>query len=121
MKRFSAVLPFSILSLAVLCAEQQKPKREFQLQPDSDDFWRLFDRESKLATLASGFGFTEGPVWDREGFLIVSDEVRDKILRVSNDGRKEELVSVGDPDGNTYDRQQRLIDCASGAVLTRSI
>jgi gluconolactonase len=114
MKReFSAVLVFSILSLAALGAQPQKPKREFQLQANADDFWTLFDRESKLATVASGFGFTEGPVWDPAGFVIVSDEVTNKILRVYMDGRKEELVSLGDPDGNTYDRQQRLIDCAS--------
>jgi gluconolactonase len=114
MKReFSAVLLFSILSLAAPGAEPQKPKREFQLQANSDDFWTLFDRESKLSTLASGFGFTEGPVWDPGGFVIVSDEVTNKILRVYMDGRKEELVSLADPDGNTYDRQQRLIDCAS--------
>jgi len=104
---------FSMLSLAALCAGQQKPKRAFQLHANSDDFWRLFDQESKLSTLASGFGFTEGPVWDPAGFVIVSDEVTNKILRVYMDGRKEELVSLGDPDGNTYDRQQRLIDCAS--------
>ncbi|HEX2665684.1 MAG TPA: SMP-30/gluconolactonase/LRE family protein, partial [Candidatus Acidoferrum sp.] len=114
MKReFSAVLLFSILSLAAPGAEPQKPKREFQLQANSDDFWTLFDRGSKLSTLASGFGFTEGPVWDPGGFVIVSDEVTNKILRVYMDGRKEELVSLADPDGNTYDRQQRLIDCAS--------
>jgi gluconolactonase len=110
---FSTVLLFSILSLAARCAGPQKPKREFQLQANSDDFWTLFDRESKLSTVASGFGFTEGPVWDPAGFVVVSDEVTNKILRVYMDGRKEELVSLGDPDGNTYDRQQRLIDCAS--------
>jgi len=110
---FSAVLLFSILSLAARCAGPQKPKPEFQLQANSDDFWTLFDRESKLSTVASGFGFTEGPVWDPAGFVVVSDEVTNKILRVYMDGRKEELVSLGDPDGNTYDRQQRLIDCAS--------
>jgi gluconolactonase len=110
---FSAVLLFSILSLAALGAGPQKPKREFQLQANSDDFWTIFDRESKLSTVASGFGFTEGPVWDPAGFVIVSDEVTNKILRVHMDGKKEELVSLGDPDGNTYDRQQRLIDCAS--------
>jgi gluconolactonase len=29
------------------------------------------------------------------------------------DGRKEELIALGDPDGNTYDQQLRLLDCAS--------
>jgi gluconolactonase len=107
------VLLFSVLSLGGVCTGPQKPRREFQLQANSDDFWTLVDRESKLSTVASGFGFTEGPVWDPAGFVIVSDEVSNKILHVYMDGTKEELVSLGDPDGNTYDRQQRLIDCAS--------
>ena len=59
------------------------------------------------------FGFTEGPVWDESGFLYVSDESQNKIYRVFLDGRKEEVISLGDPDGNTYDRKHRLIDCAS--------
>ena len=110
---FSAVPLFFVLSLGAVCAGPQKPRREFQLQANSDDFWKLVDRESKLSTVASGFGFTEGPVWDPTGFVIVSDEVGNKIFHVYMDGRKEELVSLGDPDGNTYDDQQRLIDCAS--------
>lgn len=110
---FSAALLLSLFSLENLCARPQKPQREFQLQADREDFWTLFDREAKLSKVASGFGFTEGPVWDPAGFLIVSDEVANKIFRVHMDGRKEELVSLGDPDGNTYDRRQRLIDCAS--------
>jgi len=99
--------------LAAVCAVSQEPKREFQLQANSADFWTLFDRDPKLFTLASGFGFTEGPVWDPRGFVIISDEVTNKIFRVYENGKKEELLSLGDPDGNTYDRQQRLIDCAS--------
>lgn len=96
-----------------VCAGPQKPKREFRLEANSDKFWSLLDRDAKLGTLASGFGFTEGPVWDPAGFVYVSDEETNKILRVYMEGRKEELISLGDPDGNTYDRQQRMIDCAS--------
>ncbi|MGH9495682.1 MAG: SMP-30/gluconolactonase/LRE family protein, partial [Candidatus Sulfotelmatobacter sp.] len=29
------------------------------------------------------------------------------------DDRKEEVIALGDPDGNTFNRQHRLIDCAS--------
>jgi gluconolactonase len=104
---------FAGVWLAASPGGAQKPTREFALQANSDQFWSLFDRDAKLVTVASGFGFTEGPVWDPQGFLYVSDEETNKILRVSMDGRKEELLSLGDPDGNTYDRQQRLIDCAS--------
>jgi gluconolactonase len=66
-----------------------------------------------LTKVGSGFGFTEGPVWDPKGFLYVSDEEQNKIYRLALDGRKQELISLGDPDGNTYDRHHRLIDCAS--------
>ena len=71
------------------------------------------DHQAKLEPVATGFGFTEGPMWDAAGFLYVSDETINKIFRVYPDGRKEEVIALGDPDGNTFDRQHRLIDCAS--------
>ena len=43
----------------------------------------------------------------------MSDETLNKLFRVHADGRKEEMIALGDPDGNTYDRQHRLLDCAS--------
>jgi gluconolactonase len=87
--------------------------RKFQLESLSDNFWQLIDRHAKLETGATGFGFTEGPMWDPAGFLYVSDETLNKIFRVYPDNRKEEVIALGDPDGNTFDRQHRLIDCAS--------
>jgi gluconolactonase len=66
-----------------------------------------------LEAVATGFGFTEGPMWDPAGFLYVSDETINKIYRVYSDGKKEEVIALGDPDGNTFDRRHRLIDCAS--------
>lgn len=92
----------------------QKPPRKFELQALSPSFWSLIDKDAKLDQVATGFGFTEGPVWDSTGFLYVSDEIANKIFRVYvAGGRTEEVISLGDPDGNTYDRQGRLIDCAS--------
>ena len=52
-------------------------------------------------------------MWDPAGFLYVSDETLNKIFRVYPNGRKEEVIALGDPDGNTFDRHHRLIDCAS--------
>lgn len=111
--RFCAVLLLGALLLPTQPAEPQRPRREFHLQADADEFWALFDRGAGLSTVASGFGFTEGPVWDPSGFIYLSDEETNKILRVYPDGRKEDLLALGDPDGNTFDLQQRLIDCAS--------
>ena len=101
-----------LLSL-VAGASAQKQPRAFALEPLSPDFWNVVDRNAKLETVATGFGFTEGPMWDPSGFLYVSDETINKIFRVYPDGRKEAVIALGDPDGNTFDRQHRLIDCAS--------
>lgn len=91
----------------------QRARRDFKLQADSPQFWNLVDHDAKLSVVGTGFGFTEGPVWDPAGFLYVSDETINKIFRLHLDGKKEELIALGDPDGNTFDRQHRLIDCAS--------
>jgi gluconolactonase len=86
---------------------------EFQLKAESPHFWDLVERNAKLSVVGTGFGFTEGPVWDQAGFLYVSDETINKIYRLHLDSKKEEVIALGDPDGNTFDRQHRLIDCAS--------
>jgi gluconolactonase len=86
---------------------------EFLLQAESPQFWNLVDHNAKLSVVGTGFGFTEGPVWDQAGFLYVSDETTNKIYRLHSNGKQEEVIALGDPDGNTFDRQHRLIDCAS--------
>lgn len=106
-----ALIPF-LCSLPAT-PQENAPRREFSLQAESPQFWRLVDHGAKLATIASGFGFTEGPVWDAKSFVWVSDETLNKIFRVDKDGRKEEVISLGDPDGNTYGKDHRLLDCAS--------
>ena len=94
-------------------SQNKKPLRQFELQANSPEFWSLIPKEAKLEMVATGFGFTEGPLWDQAGFLYVSDEETNKIFRVYSDGHQEELISLGDPDGNTYDRELQLLDCAS--------
>lgn len=93
--------------------QAQSSEQKFELKAEFPQFWKLISRDAKLETVVTGLGFTEGPVWDTRGFLYVSDEELNKIFRIYRDGRKEEVVSLGDPDGNTYDQKQRLIDCAS--------
>jgi len=103
-----------VLSTVFLADAQAPPAhREFSLHAESPQFWNLVARDAKLSVVAKDFGFTEGPVWDPAGFLYVSDEEKNKIFRVYLDGRKEELISLGDPDGSTYDQQHHLLDCAS--------
>jgi gluconolactonase len=91
----------------------QQPKRGFSLQADSPEFWKLVDKDAQLETVGSGFGFTEGPVWERAGSVIVSDEETNELCRLFPDGHHETILKLGDPDGNTRDSQQRLIVTAS--------
>jgi gluconolactonase len=116
--KMKRVLSLLALSLIVIVPHEalnaDAPARRFELLAESPQFWKLLDRDAQLTTVAAGFGFTEGPVWDPSGFLYVSDEEINKIFRVYlADGRKEEVLSLGDPDGNTYDRELHLVDCAS--------
>jgi gluconolactonase len=97
----------------VLAAASAQTPRPFGLVALSPSFWELVDHNAKLETVATGFGFTEGPIWDPSGFVYVSDETINKIFRVYPDGKKQEVIALGDPDGNTFDREHRLIDCAS--------
>ncbi|GAB4561334.1 MAG: SMP-30/gluconolactonase/LRE family protein [Anaerolineae bacterium] len=65
--------------------------------------------------IATGFQFTEGPVWHPDGYLLFSDIPASRIYRWDPDG----TVSVwrepsGNSNGLTFDRQGRLIACEHG-------
>jgi gluconolactonase len=112
MKRAFKLAGWLLLIVSPWAFAQKQPRR-FSLKAESPRFWELIAKDSKLDLVSGGMGFTEGPVWDPAGFIYVSDEVQNKIFRIYPDGHKEELISLGDPDGNTYDAQHQLIDCAS--------
>src|SRR5450755_4631286 len=110
--RQTRLLPWlAVAFFSVTVAAQNT--QSFRLESLSPKFSELIGSEAKLETVATGFGFTEGPMWDPAGFLYVSDETINKIFRVYPNGKKEGVIALGDPDGNTFDRRHRLIDCAS--------
>ncbi len=87
---------------------------QFALQAESPKFWDLVDKNASLEKVTTGFSFTEGPVWDEKGrFLYISDEDQNRVARVYPDGRVETVLSIGDPDGATFDQHHRLIETAS--------
>src|SRR5215469_1657995 len=112
-RRTTRVWTLTAVCLWLVASAPTQTPRAFELQSLSPKFWGLVDHDAKLETVATGFGFTEGPVWDASGFLYVSDETLNKIFRVFPNGKKDQVIALGDPDGNTYDRRHRLIDCAS--------
>ena len=77
-----------------------------------------------IERIATGFRFTEGPVYYGDGrYLVFSDIPNDALLRW------DEITGVvaplrqptGNPDGNTRDREGRLLSCELGSrTLTRT-
>ena len=110
MRIISAVLACCLLAIA---QDRGGPPRRFELKAESPKFWELFAQDARLEKVAGSFGFTEGPVWDPRGFLYVSDEEKNKLVRVYPDGRVETLLEIGDPDGSTLDAKGRLVTTAS--------
>jgi len=107
------ILIICFMTASFCWAQNPAVKRPFKLVENTQAFWELVNRDAKLETMATGFGFTEGPVWDKSDFLWVSDEELNKIFRVYPDGHREEMLALGDPDGSTYDHDHRLINTAS--------
>ncbi|MGH9449710.1 MAG: SMP-30/gluconolactonase/LRE family protein [Terriglobia bacterium] len=111
--RWTATVTILLLYAAIQLQAAPRGPRHFELRALSPQFWNLISHHAALKRVATGFGFTEGPVWDPHDFLYVSDEIQNKIYKVYPDGHREAVISLGDPDGNTYDLHLRLLDCAS--------
>ena len=65
--------------------------------------------------LATGFGFTEGPLWHPDGFYYFVD-IRRSVLYRLTPGKTPELVrtETGEGNGTTFDLQGRLVTCEGG-------
>jgi gluconolactonase len=62
--------------------------------------------------LATGFVFTEGPLWHPDGFYYFVDVRASKLFRITP-GREPELLrdKTGGGNGTTFDREGRLVLC----------
>ncbi|HEU4367671.1 MAG TPA: SMP-30/gluconolactonase/LRE family protein [Methylomirabilota bacterium] len=65
--------------------------------------------------LATGFEFTEGPLWHPDGFYYFVDIRRSQLFRVTP-GKPAERVraDTGEGNGTTFDLQGRLVICEGG-------
>lgn len=72
--------------------------------------------ESKEAErLATGFVFTEGPLWDPDGFYYFVDVRASKFFKIRPGGPAELLRDeTGEGNGTTFDLQGRLVMCEGG-------
>ena len=68
---------------------------------------------AKLAKLADGFLFTEGPTCDRAGNLFFVDQPNDRIMEWSADGKLSTFLQPsGHANGMSFDAKGNLIACA---------
>jgi gluconolactonase len=90
------------------------------LDAKSDKFWQLVDKNVEVKQVVSGFGFTEGPVFSRRGYLLFSDIPNQKIMK----WERGELTTFRDnsnkANGLTFDHQGRLIAAEGGGRVTRT-
>ena len=86
------------------------------LELHDDRFRRLVHRLSNLERIADGFTWTEGPVWCGDwNCLIFSDIPSQRLMRWSEvEGLSVYRSGTGFNNGNTRDRQGRLIGCRHG-------
>ena len=73
----------------------------------------LVDAKVQVERLAEGIGFGEGPVWDRAGGRLIFSDMKHDHMRAWQEGRG--ISTFRKPsnkaNGNTYDRQGRLVSC----------
>jgi gluconolactonase len=70
---------------------------------------------TKAERLATGFVFTEGPLWHPDGFYYFVDIRRSNLHRLTP-GKEPEHVraNTGEGNGTTFDLQGRLVICEGG-------
>ncbi len=70
---------------------------------------------SEAERLATGFVFTEGPLWHPDGFYYFVDVRKSMFYRLTPGSKPEVLrENTGEGNGTTFDLQGRLIMCEGG-------
>ena len=117
-----------------------KPERLGVLSATAADVLRLdpaidaiVPRDARVEKIATGFGFTEGPVWSPDGYLLFSDPNNNRIYRWDPEGQVsvyrtnsgytgDDIGEYGQPGSNglAIDREGRLtIDEHGNRRVTR--
>jgi gluconolactonase len=66
----------------------------------------------EVEKVAGGFGFVEGPVWAKDGFLLFSDIFKSRIMKLTGPGQAAiHRDRSNAANGNSMDTQGRLYSC----------
>ncbi len=74
---------------------------------------RILPENAKIERLATGFQFTEGPVWNlSSGYLLFSDIPGNRIIKYTpGEGISDFRAPSGKSNGLTFDKKGRLVAC----------
>jgi gluconolactonase len=82
------------------------------VQVNSPTFLELVEEDAELERLGTGFTFTEGPLWNPDGFLLFSDMPGDVRRRWDAESGVSEVANPSNKgNGMTFDLDGRLIVC----------
>jgi gluconolactonase len=82
------------------------------VQVKADAFLELVDESAEVEQLGTGFTFTEGPIWNPEGFLLFSDMPGDVRRRWDPESGVSEVANPSNKgNGMTIDNDGRLVVC----------
>jgi gluconolactonase len=82
------------------------------VQVNSPTFLELVDEDAELERLGTGFTFTEGPLWNPDGFLLFSDMPGDVRRRWDAESGVTEVANPSNKgNGMTFDLDGKLIVC----------
>ena len=91
---------------------------DIQVKACSDAIWQIVPEKVALEQVATGFGFTEGPVWCKN-YLLFSDIPRNRIVRWRMRSEGPEVTTFRSPSGHsnglTLDKSGRLVACEHSA------
>ena len=112
----SAFLLAHLLLVACGVIRAQMPAPTGTPPPTTPELERLIAKGAKVEKVADGFGFVEGPVWHKDGFLLFTDIPRNRIMR----WHPTEGVTVfrepsDNANGLALDRAGRLLACEHSA------
>jgi gluconolactonase len=82
------------------------------VQVNAPAFLELVDEDAELERLGTGFTFTEGPIWNPDGFLLFSDMPGDVRRRWDRETGVTEVARPSNKgNGMTLDNDGRLVVC----------
>ena len=116
MKRSSAIAMAAWLGLSAASAQpapQNAAPQPFGITRADPALNALIAPSARLKTVASGFGFSDGPVWVRggggvPGYLLVSSIIANVIYKVTPDGRVSPFLEKAGYSGSDFAHDGKL-------------